>query len=135
MRRRRRSFTTIALALASVVALSACGSSSKTTSTSQPAGTSSTTSAAAKGGTISLVMGTAPDSLDPGMGYTTQAAEPDWLAYTGLTTYAHANGLAGGQLIPGLATALPVISADGTAPPGRRPRPPEDVRGRPRGAR
>jgi peptide/nickel transport system substrate-binding protein len=58
-------------------------------------------------------MGTAPDSLDPQSGYTTQAAEADWLAYTGLLTYAHANGEAGTQLIPGLATALPQISSDG----------------------
>ena len=58
-------------------------------------------------------MGTAPDSLDPGFGYTTQAAEADWISYTGLVTYAHANGQAGGQVIPGLATALPVASADG----------------------
>jgi peptide/nickel transport system substrate-binding protein len=58
-------------------------------------------------------MGTAPDSLDPQFGYTTQAAEPDWLSYTGLDTYAHANGQAGGQLIPGLATALPVITDGG----------------------
>jgi peptide/nickel transport system substrate-binding protein len=59
------------------------------------------------------VEGTAPDSLDPGMGYTTQAAEPDWVSYTGLTTYAHANGAAGGQVIPGLCTALPVITDGG----------------------
>jgi peptide/nickel transport system substrate-binding protein len=58
-------------------------------------------------------VGTAPDSLDPGFGYTTQAAEADWISYTGLTTYAHANGQAGGQVIPGLATALPTVSADG----------------------
>jgi peptide/nickel transport system substrate-binding protein len=58
-------------------------------------------------------MGTAPDSLDPGFGYTTQSAEPTWLAYTGLVTYAHANGTPGGQVIPGLATSLPKISSDG----------------------
>jgi peptide/nickel transport system substrate-binding protein len=58
-------------------------------------------------------MGTAPDSLDPGMGFTTQAAEPDWIAYTGLVTYAHQTGTAGGQVIPGLATALPTISNGG----------------------
>jgi peptide/nickel transport system substrate-binding protein len=58
-------------------------------------------------------MGTAPDSLDPGMGYTTQAAEPDWISYTGLTTYAHSNGAAGGAVIPGLCTALPVITDGG----------------------
>jgi peptide/nickel transport system substrate-binding protein len=78
-------------------------------------GTSSTggTSANTQGGTATVNMGTAPDSLDPQSGYTTQAAEADWLAYTGLLTYAHANGQAGTQLIPGLATALPQISADG----------------------
>ena len=30
-----------------------------------------------------------------------------------MTAYAHASGLAGGQVIPGLATALPTVSADG----------------------
>jgi peptide/nickel transport system substrate-binding protein len=60
-----------------------------------------------------LVEGTAPDSLDPQFGYTTQAAEADWVAYTGLTTYAHSAGTAGGNLIPGLATALPTVSKDG----------------------
>jgi peptide/nickel transport system substrate-binding protein len=59
------------------------------------------------------VEGTAPDSLDPGFGYTTQAAEADWLAYTGLTTYAHVNGTGGGSVIPGLATALPTVSDGG----------------------
>jgi peptide/nickel transport system substrate-binding protein len=47
------------------------------------------------------------------MGYTTQAAEADWLAYTGLVSYTHANGQAGGKVIPGLATALPTVSSDG----------------------
>jgi peptide/nickel transport system substrate-binding protein len=60
-----------------------------------------------------VVAGTAPDSLDPGFGYTTQAAEADWLAYTGLTSYARANGQAGGSVIPGLATALPTVSDGG----------------------
>ncbi|MHB8691226.1 MAG: ABC transporter substrate-binding protein [Solirubrobacteraceae bacterium] len=62
---------------------------------------------------MTVVVGTAPDSLDPGFGYTTQAAEADWISYTGLTTYAHTSGTPGGQVIPGLATALPVVSADG----------------------
>jgi peptide/nickel transport system substrate-binding protein len=108
VRRHKRTVWTVFLSFVSVVALSACGSSSSSSS-SGSSGSSSGKSA----GTITLVSGTAPDSLDPGMGYTTQAAEPDWLAYTGLTTYAHQNGTAGGQLIPGLATALPKISKDG----------------------
>src|SRR5712671_5679899 len=107
MRRLSRSALTAVFAAGAVVAIAACGSSSSSSSSAGNSGTAS------KGGTITLVMGTAPDSLDPGFGYTTQAAEPDWLSYTGLTTYARASGTAGGQLIPGLCTALPTISSDG----------------------
>jgi peptide/nickel transport system substrate-binding protein len=58
-------------------------------------------------------MGTAPDYLDPQEGYTTQAAEPDWITYTPLLTYRHAAGKAGTELIPGLAQDLPKVSKDG----------------------
>ncbi|GAC1437632.1 MAG: ABC transporter substrate-binding protein [Solirubrobacteraceae bacterium] len=59
------------------------------------------------------MFGTAADSLDPQFGYTTQAAEPDWVVYTPLLTYRHASGVSGGELIPGLATGQPQISPDG----------------------
>jgi peptide/nickel transport system substrate-binding protein len=88
-----------ALTIALVVALGACGSSSKSSSSATA--------------TVTNLMGTAPDFLDPGEGYTTQAAEVDWITYTGLLTYAHANGEAGGKVIPGVADALPKISPDG----------------------
>jgi peptide/nickel transport system substrate-binding protein len=101
-----------ALALASVVVLSACGSSSSSTHTTTAAAGTSAPSGSASG-PITVVAGTAPDSLDPGFGYTTQAAEADWLSYTGLTTYAHLSGQAGGTVIPGLATALPVVTDGG----------------------
>ncbi len=107
MRRLSRSALTAVVAVGAVVVIAACGSSSSSSS-------SGSSGSAKKGGTITLVMGTAPDSLDPGFGYTTQAAEPDWLAYTGLDTYAHSNGTAGGQVIPGLCSALPVVSGGGT---------------------
>jgi len=97
-----RSFGLLGLALALIVAIGGCGSSS-----------SSTTSSNASGGSVSLLMGTAPDSLDPQDGYTTQSSEATWISYLGLVTYAHANGPAGGVVIPGLATALPVISNGG----------------------
>lgn len=58
-------------------------------------------------------MGTAPDSLDPGLGFTTQSYEATWISYTGLVTYAHASGEAGAKLIPGLAESLPTVSGDG----------------------
>src|SRR3954451_14121375 len=54
-----------------------------------------------------------PDSLDPAVGYTVNALEPGWLVYTPLLTYRHASGQAGTQLQPGLAEALPRVSADG----------------------
>jgi peptide/nickel transport system substrate-binding protein len=63
--------------------------------------------------TVRMLMGTAPQSLDPGLDYTTEGAEVNWLVYTGLTTYTHASGTAGTRLIPGLATSLPVVSDRG----------------------
>jgi peptide/nickel transport system substrate-binding protein len=106
------------LTAVAAIAIGACGSSSSSSSsTSSAAGATSTaagsSSSAAAGGSVTLLMGTAPQSLDPGEDYTTQGSEPNWVTYTGLTTYTHANGAAGTALIPGLATALPVISDGG----------------------
>src|ERR1035441_619207 len=74
----------VAFALLLSVLLAACGSSSS----------SSTSSGSSSGATktVTNLMGTAPDYLDPGLGYTTQAAEPDWISYTGRLTYAHPHG-------------------------------------------
>ncbi|MGC9220976.1 MAG: ABC transporter substrate-binding protein [Solirubrobacteraceae bacterium] len=69
--------------------------------------------AAAATPTIQMVEGTAPQSLDPGLDYTTQGAEVNWLVYTGLTTYSRQAGNASTALIPGLGTALPKISNGG----------------------
>jgi peptide/nickel transport system substrate-binding protein len=86
----------VLLALAAVLGLSACGSSSTST-----------------GGTVTVLMGTAPDSLDPGLGATTQSYEATWITYTGLVTYAHAEGEAGTKLIAGLAQSLPTVTNGG----------------------
>ncbi|MGA9314917.1 MAG: ABC transporter substrate-binding protein [Solirubrobacteraceae bacterium] len=85
------------LALVLVVGVSACGSSS--TSSGK--------------GPISVLMGTAPDSLDPGLGALTQSYEATWITYTGLVTYAHASGEAGTRLIPGVAQSLPTVTGGG----------------------
>jgi peptide/nickel transport system substrate-binding protein len=108
VRNHKRTAWGAALIVASAVALSACGSSSSSSSSSSSGGSSS-----GKSGTVTVLFGTAPDSLDPQFSYVTQSAEPDWIVYTGLTTYKHATGTPGGQLIPGLATALPAVSKDG----------------------
>jgi len=81
--------------------LAACGSSS------------SSSGGGTNGGTATVLMGTAPDYLDPQEEYTTQGAEANWIAYTPLVTYKHENAPGGNEVIPGLATALPTISSDG----------------------
>ena len=100
------------LALIAVLALVAAGCGGGSSNNSNTSGSSSG-GGGQEGGSVSVLMGTAPDYLDPQLGYTTQSAEPDWIIYTGLLTYRHANGSAGGQLIPGLAEALPTVSRDG----------------------
>jgi peptide/nickel transport system substrate-binding protein len=108
-----RSLRTLALASTLVVAvgaIAACGSSDKSSSTS----TASTTKSSGKtGGKVTVLMGTAPDYLDPQLGYTTQSSSATWISYLGLYTYAHANGTPGGKVIPGLATDYPQVTNSG----------------------
>lgn len=85
----------MALALALAAGVSACGKAVKT------------------GGTVTVLMGTPPDSLDPGLGAAQQSYEATWIAYTGLVAYAHASGEAGTRLIPGVAESLPAVSNGG----------------------
>jgi peptide/nickel transport system substrate-binding protein len=75
-------------------------------------GGGSSSGGGSNGGTATVLMGTAPDYLDPQEEYTTQGAEPNWISYTPLVTYKHENAPAGNDVIPGLATALPQISSD-----------------------
>jgi peptide/nickel transport system substrate-binding protein len=95
VRRTLRASMGVWLAILAVVGLTACGSSSTS------------------GGTATVLMGTAPDSLDPGLGATTQSYEATWITYTGLVTYARAEGEAGTKLIPGLAQTLPTVTNGG----------------------
>ena len=102
-----RSATAMAVAL--MIAAAGCGGGSDDNGSS----TAASGGGGQEGGTASILMGTAPDYLDPQLGYTTQSAEPGWITYTPLVTYRHATGTAGGELIPGLATALPEVSRNG----------------------
>jgi peptide/nickel transport system substrate-binding protein len=95
------------LGMVAGLGVAACGSSSGS------GGTSSTTSSGKTGGTASVLVGTAPDYLDPQRAYTTQGAEVHWISYLGLYTYAHENGVAGSKVIPGLATDFPQVSNGG----------------------
>lgn len=102
------------IAATASLTLAACGSGS---SGGTPAGSGSSSSvpsspSTSAGGTLKVLVGTAPDSLDPQFGYTTQAAEADNMVYTPLLDYAYKEGEAGTVLQPALATALPTVSSD-----------------------
>ncbi|MBE7186992.1 ABC transporter substrate-binding protein [Jatrophihabitans endophyticus] len=108
-----RRYAAIGVGLVAAVTLTACGggSGSGTTNSSNP-----DTQSAGKqktGGTLKVVEGTAPDSLDPDFGYTTQAAEALVQVYIPLLSYADKAGTAGTQLIPGLAQSLPTVTNGG----------------------
>jgi peptide/nickel transport system substrate-binding protein len=65
------------------------------------------------GGSITVAQSAAPDSLDPALAYSPEAAQAHWLVYPGLVTYKHASGADGSKLIPAAAEKLPDVSADG----------------------
>jgi peptide/nickel transport system substrate-binding protein len=54
-----------------------------------------------------------PEYLDPGLSFSLEGATALANSYVPLLTYAHANGKAGTELIPGLAEALPEIDRGG----------------------
>jgi peptide/nickel transport system substrate-binding protein len=93
--------------LAAATTLTACtgGSSEGSHSGAGPDGDGN-------GGTLTVLQGSAPDSLDPQFGGTSQSNEADIMVYEPLLTYAAKEGTAGAQLIPALATELPTVSAD-----------------------
>lgn len=98
-RRRLRAAAVAVLVVASVAALSV---TARAAATHHTAGTS-----------VTVDTSSPPNSLDPQSGYTVTAGETDWLVYTPLLTYAHKSGVAGTQVIPGLATSLPKITNGG----------------------
>ena len=93
-----------ALVAASVFGAAACGSDDDAGGGGGGAGK--------KGGSIKI--GTVgPDNHDPALFQTIQAVQALQLVYTPLTTYAHEEGKAGGELIPGLAEKLPTVTNGG----------------------
>jgi peptide/nickel transport system substrate-binding protein len=91
-----------AASLIAAIAATGCGSSDDDQAAAGKAG-----------GSITLAQTSQPDALDPALAYTSQSWEPLWLVYTPPLTYRHAEGEEGSKLIPGVAEALPEISADG----------------------
>jgi peptide/nickel transport system substrate-binding protein len=70
--------------------------------------------AAKEGGSITISQTSQPDFMDPALSYTVNGIEPMWLVYTPLLTYPRTGDqVKDSRLIPGLAKAMPDISADG----------------------
>jgi peptide/nickel transport system substrate-binding protein len=105
MRRVGNALAVTALAALTALGVAACGGSSS------DSGGSSNSGGGKTGGSIRI--GSAfPDSFDPVLIQTNQANQALQGVYTGLLTYKHVTGTDGNTLIPGLAEALPTISAD-----------------------
>jgi peptide/nickel transport system substrate-binding protein len=66
-----------------------------------------------EGGTLKVSFATFPDYLDPQLSYTAEGWTAMYNTYIPLLTYAHAEGDAGSEVIPGLAEDLPQISDGG----------------------
>jgi peptide/nickel transport system substrate-binding protein len=106
----RSRITAAIAALTATAALAAgCGSDSSSDSGSSGGGGTATKT----GGTLIANYNSFPDFLDPALSYTADGWDVLWSAYTPLLTYKHAAGAAGSEVVPGLAEALPTVSADG----------------------
>jgi peptide/nickel transport system substrate-binding protein len=86
----------LALAAGSTLGLAACGGSE-----------------GKEGGTLTGSYASFPDYLDPALSYTAEGWTAMYDTYIPLLTYAHANGEAGSEVVPGLAESLPEITNGG----------------------
>lgn len=77
------------------------------------AGCGGASHARAQNSSVTALMATAPDSLDPAVGSNPEALEADWLVYTPLLTYVHTDGAVGTRVVPGLAQTLPYLWGGG----------------------
>jgi peptide/nickel transport system substrate-binding protein len=99
--------------VAAAVALAACGSGSSSTGGSTGGSTTGSSAGGHEGGTLVGAYSAFPDYMDPALSHTIEGWTATFDTYIPLLTYAHADGKAGGKVIPGLATALPEVSDGG----------------------
>ena len=94
----------VAACVAAALALAACGGGESSSGGSSEGN---------EGGTLLGAYSSFPDYLDPALSHTIEGWTAGYDTYIPLLTYAHANGKAGGKVVPGLATALPKVSDGG----------------------
>jgi peptide/nickel transport system substrate-binding protein len=66
-----------------------------------------------EGGTLRGTYASFPDYLDPALSYTQEGWTAMYNTYLPLLTYAHADGVAGSRVVPGLAESMPKITNGG----------------------
>jgi peptide/nickel transport system substrate-binding protein len=98
--------TRLALVLAALALAAGCGSSGSS-SPSAPSGTGRS------GGTLLGGIPDNPDHLDTGISYAVEGWEILEATNNGLVTFRKASGSAGSQVVPDIATAMPVLSDGG----------------------
>ena len=99
----------VAATALAAIALAACGGGGS----SSTGGDGTTAPSGAEGGTLKGAYASFVDYLDPALSHTLEGWTATYDTYIPLLTYAHANGKAGGKVIPGLATALPKVTDGG----------------------
>ena len=113
MPRSLRGMICLSFACAATLGLTACGGGDKKGGAAPSSGGGTTSSTGGTGGTITTAYTSFPDFLDPALAYTQEGWQTLWTVYTPLLTYKHAEGAEGSTVVPGLAEAMPDISADG----------------------
>jgi peptide/nickel transport system substrate-binding protein len=94
------------LATVASVGLVACGGGGGS-------GSSGSGGSGQEGGTLDATFAGFPDYLDPALSYTAEGWTAMGETYLPLLTFAHADGAAGGQVIPALAKEMPKITNGG----------------------
>jgi peptide/nickel transport system substrate-binding protein len=112
MPRSLRGMICLSFACAATLGLAACGGDDKK-GDGAPSSGGGSSSTGSTGGTITTAYTSFPDFLDPALSYTQEGWQTLWTVYTPLLTYKHAEGAEGATVVPGLAEAMPDISADG----------------------
>ena len=113
MPRSLRGVLCLSFACAAMLGLAACGSDDGGGAGTTTGGAAATDGGGRTGGTITIAYTSFPDYLDPALSYTQEGWQSLWTVYTPLLTYKHAEGAEGATVVPGLAEAMPDISADG----------------------
>jgi peptide/nickel transport system substrate-binding protein len=96
MRKFSASLTVIGLSATIALGLASCGKSE-----------------GKEGGTLAVSFASYPDALDPQFSYTVEGWSAMYDTYIPLLTYAHDEGEAGSQIVPGLAESLPRVTDGG----------------------